>query len=124
MLIGNKIPQNADFWQYLNYQLRNIFNEKMEYEYHFNFIYQLQGTEIDLPKKRKTNQSVTVNTIIVFNNNGEEIEYLGKLVLGKYSIKAYAKMKGADFVTCYPKEDYDKWIKIDKPNTVIEITLN
>jgi len=129
MIIRNNIPPNGAFWRFLNHQLRIIFNERKKFKYYFQITYPSYGafgelTFGELLKKRKTIQSVTVNTIMVFVNNDEEIEYLGKLILGKYSIKTHANVKGTDLYKCFPDSDYDNWIKINELNNTIEITLN
>ncbi|WP_405207120.1 hypothetical protein [Aquimarina sp. LLG6339-5] len=120
MLVENKIPYNDAFWNYLNHQLLNQFNKN---GYNYTGIYPIEISISSLFKKRKTTESATVKTTILFVENGEEKEYLGRVIFGNYSRKAYANIKGTDFTKCYPKSDFKEWIKIDEPNSEIEINL-
>ncbi|WP_299261875.1 hypothetical protein [uncultured Aquimarina sp.] len=120
MLVENKIPYNDAFWNYLNHQLKIHFRKN---GYSYDWIYPIEISVNSLFKKKKTNEPTTVNTTILFVENGEEKEYLGKIIFGNYSRKAYANIKGTDFTKCYPKSNFTEWIKIDESNSEIEINL-
>ncbi|MDC8003212.1 hypothetical protein POV27_04075 [Aureisphaera galaxeae] len=120
MVVENKTSYNDAFWSYLNHQLKVEFART---KYSYRWMYPIEISIDSLFKKRKTNEKVTINARVLFEEDGDEKEYLGKLTLGSYSRKAYTNVKGIDLTKCYPKSDFSEWVKMDELNNVVEIYL-
>ncbi len=120
MIIENKTSYNDSFWNYLDYKLKTHFRNT---GFNYSFIYPIEITADSILKKRKSTNLVLVNSRIILHENDKEKEYLGKIILGNYSQKAYINTKGIDYTKCYPTSDTSNWIKIDEINNEIEIIL-